>query len=121
MEIQTNKEELNCYQSFLEDLEVNKPLYFDSKEDPSDWESVWFFTNEPEDEEIRFYVVISLAVFEVEQNKISPEMVGEVEYYYHEMLVENTLNIKYEDQDARKDCLEDLKKCYEILKEKNLL
>lgn len=113
------QKELNLYADFKNDI-IENPDYFTAKE-ASTWENSWFYQNTTTLEDYRMCIVISLAVYEIEKDNISKEMVDEVDYYYDEIFVQHSFDDVFTDKEAEKECFKDVKWCYDKLKEKGLL
>ena len=90
-------------------------------DEPNIWQNIWFTMNEPCDEQMRMIVVVELLVYELEQNKITSEMIGELDYYYFEAFEQKSFDDVFEEPEAKEKCFADLKWCYETAKEKGLL
>ncbi len=118
-QIQKETEELDLYSDVKSIL-----LRYDfltKYDEPTIWENIWFTMNEPCSEEMRIIVVVSLLDYELKQNKISSEMIGELDYYYYEVFEQKAFENVFEDLKAKEKCFADLKWCYETAKEKGLL
>ncbi|MBQ9228487.1 MAG: hypothetical protein IJ168_06585 [Eubacterium sp.] len=119
--MQAQEEELNLYADIKQRLKEAEKLYF-SDADAGTWEANWYYdyiTNQ-HDEDIRMCVVISLAVYEIEKDNISKNMIEEVDYYFDEVFVQRSFDNVFTDKEAEKECFEAIRWCYEKLKEKGL-
>lgn len=120
METQAKKQEkLNLYADFKNDIKQH-PDYFTAKE-ASTWENSWFYQNTTTREDFRMCIVISLAVYEIEKDNISKAMIDEVDYYFDEVFVQRSFDDVFTDKEAETECFEDIRWCYDKLKEKGLL
>lgn len=120
METQAKKqEELNLYADFKNDIKQH-PDYFTAKE-ASTWENSWFYQNTTIREDYRMCIVISLAVYEIEKDNISKAMIDEVDYYFDEVFMQRSFDDVFTDKEAETECFEDIRWCYDKLKEKGLL
>ncbi len=114
-------EELDLYSDFKSDLdEMIKRDFFDS-DNANTWENNWFCINEPCDEECRICIVLVLLVYELEQDKVTSRMIGELNYYYNEAFVQKNLEDLFEEPEAKEKCFADLKWCYDTAKQKGLI
>ncbi len=122
MEAQAKKQkELNLYADFKADIQSAKTKYLIDGEEASTLENSWFYQNTTTLEDYRMCIVISLAVYEIEKDNISKEMVDEVDYYYDEIFVQHSFDDVFTDKEAEKECFKDVKWCYDKMKEKGLL
>lgn len=120
METQAKKQKkLNLYADFKNDIKQH-PDYFTAKE-ASIWENSWFYQNTTTREDYRMCIVISLAVYEIEKDNISKAMIDEVDYYFDEVFVQRSFDDVFTDKEAETECFEDIRWCYDRLKEKGLL
>lgn len=118
MEIQ-RQEEIDDYSADKSDL--LKQEFLKKYDDPKVWQNSWFAMNEPCDEDARMRVVVALLVYELTHNKITPEMIGELEYYYDEAFTKKTLENLFDEPESKEKCFADLEWCYNTAKEKGLL
>lgn len=122
MEAQAKKqEELNLYADFKADIQSAKTKYLIDGEEASTWENSWFYQNTTTREDFRMCIVISLAVYEIEKDNISKAMIDEVDYYFDEVFVQRSFDDVFTDKEAETECFEDIRWCYDKLKEKGLL
>lgn len=122
MEAQAKKqEELNIYADFKADIQSAKTKYLIDGEKASTWENSWFYQNTTTREDYRMCIVISLAVYEIEKDNISKAMIDEVDYYFDEVFVQRSFDDVFTDKEAETECFEDIRWCYDKLKEKGLL
>lgn len=116
------KEKLNIYSEIKQRLKDYEKLYFKDA-DANTWEANWYYeyiTNQ-NDEDIRMCVVVSLAVYEILKNNITDTMIDEVDYYFDEVFVQRSFDDVFTDKEAETECFEDIKWCYDKMKEKGLL
>lgn len=116
------QKEINNVDSYTEEKQCLLRHDFLRKTDnPKIWQNSWFALNEPCDEQMRMIVVVALLVYELEQNNITSEMIGELDYYYYEAFEQKSFDDVFEEPEAKEKCFADLKWCYETAKEKGLL
>ena len=122
MEIPVQQEinELDSYTKTKFDL-LTKYNFLEDYDNPKTWQNSWFALNEPCDEEVRMWVVVALLVYELEHEKVTPEMIGELEYYHDEIFVKNSFDNVFEELDAKEKCFADLKWCYRVATERGLI
>ncbi len=121
MEIQIPKEKLDLYSAFKDDFNTGLSMGMFNNENAKSWENTWFCINEPCDEDARICIVVVLLVYELKQENITPEMIGELDYYYDEVFVQKNLNDLFEEPEAKEKCFADLKWCYDIARQKGLI
>ena len=116
------EKELNFYADTKRHLQSVSKDYCEDN-DARFWENNWFYeyiTNQ-HDEDIRMCVVIAMAVYELQHNNVTEDMIGEIDYYYYEVFEQKSFENVFEDSETKKECFADLKWCYETAKEKGLL
>ncbi len=121
MEEQIVEEELDLYSAIKDDFNIDLNNGMFNHDSAQSWESYWFCVNEPCDEDARICVVLVLLVYELEQDDVTPEMIGELNYYYNEAFVQKNLEDLFEEPEAKEKCFADLKWCYDTAKQKGLI
>lgn len=114
--------EMNLYDTIMEHLNSVSTDIF-SSDDARTWENNWFYmyiTNQ-NDEDVRMCVVVALLVYEIQYNKLTANMLGELNYYYREAFVNKSLNDVFDESESKQKCFDALKWCYDKAKEKELL
>lgn len=122
MEKTNEEQEVNFYADTKRHLLLGAKDYCEDN-DAHVWENNWFYQYIPgqDDEEVRMCAVISLAVYELEHNNITEEMLDEIDYYYYEVFEQKSFEDVFDNPKSKEECFADLKWCYETAKEKGLL